>query len=109
MSQRKAAIATACLRLEIRYSKIVTMASFARKTAMMKYWETKGRTKNFSQRRPLATSNADERYLSLCERRNGTVVHAKRRSSLAASSRRFISRSTVCLYSRRPAICVPLT
>ncbi|GFV61388.1 HTH_Tnp_Tc3_2 domain-containing protein [Trichonephila clavipes] len=52
--------------------------------------------RSFSQGRPRATTSASDRYLSLCARRNKYATPFEIRSSLAASSRRLVSRSTVC-------------
>ncbi|KFM74688.1 Transposable element Tcb2 transposase, partial [Stegodyphus mimosarum] len=77
---------------------------------------TDSESRRFSRGRPTATTNADDRYLTLCARRNPTATQILFRSSLAAATGRLVSTSTVlrrlhegCVYARRPAICVPLT
>lgn len=77
---------------------------------------TDSASRRFSQGRPTATTSADDRYLTLCARRNRTATPTQLLSSLAAATGRLVSTSTVRrrlhgggLYARRPATCVPLT
>ncbi|KFM57061.1 Transposable element Tcb2 transposase, partial [Stegodyphus mimosarum] len=77
---------------------------------------TDSASRRFSQGRPTATTSADDRYVTLCARRNRTSTPTLLRSSLAAATGSFVSALTVLrrlheggLYGRRPAICAPLT
>ncbi|GBM11377.1 hypothetical protein AVEN_13597-1 [Araneus ventricosus] len=76
---------------------------------------TNSASRRFSQGRPTATTSADDRYLSLCARRNRTATPTQLRSSLDAATGWLVSTSIVRrrlhegdLYARQPAICVPL-
>ncbi len=50
-------------------------------------------SRRFSQGRPYATTSANDRYLSLCARRNRTATPSEIRSSLTESSGRLLSGS----------------
>ncbi|KFM74795.1 hypothetical protein X975_15821, partial [Stegodyphus mimosarum] len=76
---------------------------------------TDSASRRFSQGRPTAMTSTDDQYLTLCTCRNKTATPTLLISSLAATTGRLVSTSTVCrrlheggLYARRPAICVTL-
>ncbi|GBM35824.1 hypothetical protein AVEN_43513-1 [Araneus ventricosus] len=56
---------------------------------------TDSASRRFSQGRPTAATSVNDRYLSLCARRNSTATPSQLRSSLAAATGRLVSTSTV--------------
>ncbi|GBM31384.1 hypothetical protein AVEN_99604-1 [Araneus ventricosus] len=60
-----------------------------------KYLTTDSASRRVSKGRPTATTSADERYLSLCARRNRTANPTQLISTLASATGRLVSRSTV--------------
>ncbi|KFM60630.1 hypothetical protein X975_22657, partial [Stegodyphus mimosarum] len=76
---------------------------------------THSSSRRFSQGRPTAMMSADDRYLTLCARKNRTTAPTLLRSSLAAATGRLVSTSIVRrrlqeggLYAMRPAIYMRL-
>ncbi|KFM64657.1 hypothetical protein X975_15768, partial [Stegodyphus mimosarum] len=72
-------------------------------------------SRRFSQGWPTATTSGDDRYFTLCARKNRTATRTLLRSSLVSATGKLVSTSIVRrrlheggLYARQPAICVPL-